>query len=192
MSLIISWTDYSAVNDGTRIYRSDVPFDAYSLPVPIATVGPGVTQYEDTDVVQNKLYYYRLGNFYGNDEVLTKQLMLADMPYTGPGPTKPKIGDYEYGLFGVLSPGEVFGGQELIDTVGLSGYTVPVDPEWMKVAIGGKILFVPIPGICRTLSWKELYDKGLVYGTNDNGLVPTDTPTNQYTTIMKGEQEFII
>ena len=49
----------------------------------------------------------------------------------------------------------------------------------------GGILFIPKMTIRHSISWDNLYSKGLVYGTDDNGLAPTGTPTNQMRIVSK-------
>ena len=39
--------------------------------------------------------------------------------------------------------------------------------------------------IRHSISWDHLYSRGLVYGTDDNGLTPTRTPTNQSRVVSK-------
>ena len=47
--------------DTHYVYRSDAPMDPNSLPTPIATLGQGISVYEDTNsIVENNTYYYRV------------------------------------------------------------------------------------------------------------------------------------
>jgi hypothetical protein len=39
--------------------------------------------------------------------------------------------------------------------------------------------------------WNDVYNAGLVYGTNDNGKYPSSTPTNQFNPVTKKEGERI-
>jgi len=55
--------------------------------------------------------------------------------------------------------------------------------KWLKFKLDGKELIVSKVAIRGSISWDHLYSKGLVYGTNDNGINPTGTPTNQYRTV---------
>ena len=55
--------------------------------------------------------------------------------------------------------------------------------KWLRFKLDGKELIVSKVGMRSGISWDHLYSKGLVYGTNDNGLNPTGTPTNQLRTV---------
>lgn len=56
-SVQLGWTDNSGNEDGFKIERKLGAQGAYSQ---IATVGPGVTTFLDTDLVTNNYYYYRV------------------------------------------------------------------------------------------------------------------------------------
>lgn len=55
--------------------------------------------------------------------------------------------------------------------------------RWLHFTIDNKEMYVSKVAVRNNITWDHLYSKGLVYGTNDNGLHPTGTPTNQYKTI---------
>jgi hypothetical protein len=42
-----------------------------------------------------------------------------------------------------------------------------------------------------SVTWNDVYNAGLVYGTNDNGKYPSSTPTNQFNLVSKKEGERI-
>ena len=57
----ITW-DIGLYNPDTHyVYRSDVPLDPDNLPSPLATLGQGISVYNDTDnVIEKTTYYYRV------------------------------------------------------------------------------------------------------------------------------------
>lgn len=55
--------------------------------------------------------------------------------------------------------------------------------RWLHFRLDDKEIYVSKVAIRNWISWDHLYSKGLVYGTNNNGVRPTGTPTNQYRTI---------
>ena len=57
----ITWDIGSYDPDTHYVYRSDAPMDPNSLPTPIATLGQGISVYEDTNnIVKGNTYYYRV------------------------------------------------------------------------------------------------------------------------------------
>ena len=58
---IISWKNSNINADGINVYRSKEPMDINNMPSPIATLGPDIGSYNDTTVVEEITYYYRLG-----------------------------------------------------------------------------------------------------------------------------------
>lgn len=114
----------------------------------------------------------RSKNGLGNDVVL-KTILASD-------------GETEISYYGIVPSSEFFTGSELSSLVGLtSGNLQNSDSDWMKFKYKGKILMVPMNTFRNSISWDQIYSSGLVYGTNDNGLAPTGTPTNQYTIVTK-------
>ena len=55
--------------------------------------------------------------------------------------------------------------------------------KWLHFKLDGKELIVSKVVVKSGISWDHLYSKGLVYGTDDNGINPTGTPTNQLRTV---------
>ena len=194
MKIDLSWVNRNVGDEGTRIYRSESPIQSDSLPEPLATVGPGVTAYSDTNVVRNKTYYYRFEVYKGNDKALSNQVTVTANPLNGPGPQTLIMGDYEAGYFGKLTSSEFFTAEEVAYYSGLTaGSVLNNTTEWFKFAYKGKILFIPAKVIRYNMSWQNLYEKGLVYGTDDNGNnVPTaiTIPVNQLKYITKNGENF--
>ena len=81
---------------------------------------------------------------------------------------------------------DFFTGQELATLLGVTqGTLMNTDTTWFKFSMGEETIFVPKLPIRSHISWDHLYSKGLVYGTDDNGLHPTGTPTNQLKHVSK-------
>jgi hypothetical protein len=95
--------------------------------------------------------------------------------------------------FGEVSASELFTGDELAGLVGMTtGVSMFSNTTWFKVLFRGKILYIPKTQIRHTVSWDDIYNLGLVYGTNNNGVAPSSTPTNQRVIINKGVHQFIV
>jgi len=62
--------------------------------------------------------------------------------------------------------------------------------KWLHFKLDDKELIVSKVAIRSAISWDHLYSKGLVYGTDDNGLYPTGTPTNQFKTITISDKTY--
>lgn len=196
MGIKLSWVNDNTGEDGTRIYRSDQPIDPVNLPTPIATVGPGVTEYDDTSVPDGVVRHYRFGVFTGDEEVLSENEAVYTSTYTGPGPQTLKAGSVDdVGFFGTLNDSELFNHTEL-EQYGsnLNAYT---DITWAKVFHEGKVKFIASP---YTFSdrWQEMYHSGLLFGEQGDCFdkIHPDmhsilTPTDQYTTMSKDGHSYL-
>lgn len=74
MAIKLKWTDPNLSEEGTRIYRSDSPIDPNNLPPPVGTVGPNVTEWEDSDILVGNTYYYRVGAFASGQERVSDEI----------------------------------------------------------------------------------------------------------------------
>ena len=186
MNITFNWFNpNNGTDDGTRIYRSSTPIPDSPLPTPLATVGPGVSTYTDTTAVAGKKYYYRTAAFKGSEQFLSKnRCVMALFPsQTGHGNQTMRAGDWDLGYFGIVQTAEFITPSSLISRFGIGGVAINQDSlGWVKVAYKGKVLLIPNRSIVRDLKYADLYNAGLVYGTNDNGIaVPAgSTATNQY------------
>lgn len=100
-----------------------------------------------------------------------------DDPYGSPGPQYIERGNKQAGFYGFVKPSEFgiipdgengmdFNGSNLAQAIGLSaGTLMESNTPWMKFSWNGKILFVPLKPIRRSLSWDSIYQAGAVYGT---------------------------
>jgi hypothetical protein len=195
MPITINWVNRNNDFDGVRVYRSTTPFAVNALPTPIATVPPGTNQYVDNDAVLHQLYYYRFGVFKGTDEMVSNQRALSNTPYTGPGPSAIRLGDWDRGFFGEIPNSEMFTASALSTLLGFTAGTVGNDTTpWLKFAERGKVLFTPRGALRYNVSWENIYQAGLVYGVDDPGLhpSPSTSPVNQLRKVVKGDAEFIV
>lgn len=195
MDIQLNWTNPNTGEDGTRIYRSTSPMDPQNLPSPLATVGPGANSYTDDTVERYQTYYYRFEAFKGDDSSLSGEKKIAAMPYTGPGPQTLIAGDMRAGYFGTVQGGrDIFRASEFKEAAGITfgeGHWSNEYIRWWKFAWKNEILFIPFAPFCDYVSWQDIYQAGLVYGTDDNGVAPYGTPTNQYMEVTYGNDTFV-
>ncbi|ARV77302.1 putative virion structural protein [Pseudomonas phage Noxifer] len=198
MSIKLKWVDRNVTVDGFRIYRSTSPIDDAALPTPLATVGPSVFEYTDTTAQRNVLYYYKIGSYLGSDQVNSPNRPLAFLPYTGPGPQTLLRGDYKAGFFGEVPLDDIIGVDDFKTFYGLTWGLASVRPTaWLKFVVDGKILFWPDNGgFFVNISATQIYQAGLMYGTNDDTLYwPTlksgSGTINQVRPYTKGDHVFV-
>ena len=92
----------------------------------------------------------------------------------------------QIGYYGEVAASAFFTGDELASLLNVTqGNLQNSDTDWFKFSIDEKTLFVPKQTIRSHISWDHLYSRGLVYGTDDNGVAPTGTPTNQLRIVSK-------
>lgn len=113
-------------------------------------------------------------------------------PNSGPGPQALLAGDAHFGFFGEVTSSELLKGDEVSDLTGMWGTGASINNfvVWLKFIRNNTVVFIAKTPIRNTLSWDQLYSRGLVYGTDDNGYYPTGTATNQLTIIDKGSDHF--
>lgn len=112
-------------------------------------------------------------------------------PDSGPGPKTLKHGDENLGYFGTLAATEFFTLAEIRKQADFwSGVDNNPNPTWIKMFLNGKVIYFPTQVLAANLSWNVLYSKGLVYGTNNNGVYPGTPAVNQQVYISKGQENF--
>lgn len=113
------------------------------------------------------------------------ELMLAGnnvtiVPGSGPGNKKLLAGDKTDGWFGMIDSGEMPIPQLMLNEAGGGIASLPqqasVPLRWMKAVINGKYIFVANTPF-NTYPLLDLYNRGQVFGTDDNGISP---PSNRY------------
>jgi len=112
---------------------------------------------------------------------------------SGPGATTLVAGDSTAGFYGEVASSDLIDGNGLASLVGLSaGISQYSTIGWLKFAYQDKIVYVAKKPIRYYLSWEALYNLGLVYGTDDYGIVPLSTPVNQYTTVTIDTHTYVV
>ncbi|MNK98615.1 hypothetical protein D3C87_1189840 [compost metagenome] len=101
----------------------------------------------------------------------------------------------ELGYFGEMMTVDFIDIATLRTAIGMAvGNAVTTQPTWHKYVRKGKILIVPNRPLATTISWLQIYNAGLVYGTDDNGkgsLLPTPT-VNQKRTVKIGPDTYLV
>lgn len=82
MGIRLTWVDNNFGEDGHRVYRDTSPMNPLSLPSPLATLGPDVTQYDDASVVDGNTYYYRVSAYIGATEVVSDEVSIEASGWT--------------------------------------------------------------------------------------------------------------
>ncbi len=111
----------------------------------------------------------------------------------GPGPQTLIAGDQTTGFYGEVTEADFFTKAEIATLTGFSvGSEETLVRDWLKFQYEGKILYYPKGNVRSgdTLTWNSLYNTGLVYGVDSDGLFPTTTPTNQNVIISSGSHQF--
>lgn len=199
MSITFKWIDLNAAPTGFRVYRSTARMTDGALPAPLATVAGTVFQYKDETAQRNVLYYYRVGTLIDGTEVLSPNVPLMFLPDSGPGPQKLLRGNYEAGYFGSIPLEDLITGADFASHYGLSWQLVSsnVPTKWLKFIHKGKVLFFPdYNGLFQSVTPNQVYQAGLMYGTNDAAIISDvmRTPNgviNQVRPFRKGQWTFI-
>lgn len=181
MSIKIKWVDRNAVVDGFRLYRSLTPIDDTALPAPLTTLAANVFEYIDTTALRNTVYYYKIGAYLGAQETLSLNKPMGFMPYTGPGPQTLLKGDIKAGFYGEMLFDELIGYDDFRSIHGITAWSPPATKptKWLKFVCNGKILFFPDQGaFAATVSPTQIYQAGLLYGTNDDTIYNTTLKSN--------------
>lgn len=202
MSVRISWANANATADSVILYRAAAPFAQTALPAPLVTLAGNATTYDDTTVTRNTVAYYRAKIVKGSEELITPLLTMGHFPDSGPGPQTLLRGNWALGYFGRVPVANMWTIAQFRTATGATGLGAAGAEStltfWHKFIRNGKIIFVPSAIMANTTtSWSSLYALGLVYGTNDNGAVPTTltampTPVNQQKIITLGTYSFLV
>ena len=112
---------------------------------------------------------------------------------TGPGPSTLIGGNSRNGFFGICYP-EDFINPAVLNThfnMNMGNLINGTDNAWLKFIIDGEIIYKSMKAIRANVSYKYLYDKGLVYGdglmAGENGADHHHVPTNSTPTTQNGE-----
>lgn len=170
MNIVLTWTNLNTGTFTTKVYRGTAPLDRANLTNPLVTLTAGESTWTDTTAVRGTQYYYVLESSNANDKESTINIPVQALPRRGPGPAEVKLGDYNLGWYGTLTATEFITSADLAAAVGLTvGPQANSAPQWQKFARKGKTLYVPTVPLYYQLSWKMLYDLGLVFGVDGPG-----------------------
>lgn len=208
MSIKVTWTPLGSTPDTLTLYWSDTKFTPVTLPGNSVNIPANSSEYTDTSVPANTFRYYMVkATKAGLEDMYSQCLLLANIANTGPGNNAPIRGDWENGFMDILTPAQFFTTDALKVACGLPANWGGT-PEfglnnWFKFVYKKRILFIPsgplsAPG---TLGWSDIYNKGLMYGTDDTGLAPMSltalganpaitVPVNQRKIVYHGDATF--
>jgi hypothetical protein len=201
MAITLNWPSSNAgVATEIRIYAATTPILESALPAPIATLpGTDVSYVWAAPPTDNTVYYFRIAFDRGADTFLGDNQTFGYFTTTGPGPQQIVRGSWELGYFGRVPVADMISGSALRTAVGAGTIGSAIADSnityYYKFVRNGKILFCPAGAILTTVTWDQLYNLGLVYGTDDNGAYPagaTVTPTNQKKLITVGAFSFLV
>jgi len=172
MNIRHSWVDRNKGPVIVKIYRGDTPIDRTNLGTPLVTLSQGETEWVDTTAVRNATYYYVYEAISANDRDVSQNVKVYANYRMGPGPNTFQVGDLNYGYLGELTTAEFISVDALLTGVGIS--LTPLTAarttlKWHKWSRNGRVLYIPNQALVAKISWLQLYNLGLVYGTGDAG-----------------------
>ena len=199
MAITLTLTNVDSKATSINIYRSvGTPVPAVNPGTPYATIAPAAT-WTDTDVVNYNVYHYRVEVSDGSNKTISDNQMVGYYPDSGPGNNTVRRGDWVSGWMDELSVDQFITGADLLTWVLAQGVTFSATQpatitQWAKVAYRGKVLMIPNAFLGST-SWVNVYNGGLMYGTNDMGAHPVITgltEKNQRKTIQVKGNTYIV
>lgn len=113
------------------------------------------------------------------------------IPNSGPGGNVVLTGDETLGFMGELTDAELFTPSQLLGASdGLmpsatNPLLTPGAVHWLKFIWKGKILYIAKQQFFSGLSWNDVYNAGMMYGTRDNGKYPVGAGVWQYRPMTK-------
>lgn len=205
MSVALTWSSVnSALATSINIYRSTAPIDVNNLPTPLANIAGTSTTYTDTTAALNTVYYYVVGMVRLGQELLSPMIIMGHYHDTGPGPQTLLRGTWLLGYFGLVPVASMLTPTQLNAQIPIPGTrTADVTVTgYHKFIRNGKILFIPNYYFTTSVQPYQLYNAGLLMGTNDNGQFPFvlssgsmnnyTAPANQYKVATVGVYQFIV
>ena len=152
---------------GTRVWRSDTPFNKDSLPLePLLTLEPGATEFTDPDAPYGSRYWYLLEVYKGGQSEFNGPYeAYATGTNLGPGSTDLVAGTPGAGFYGEIPSTQLITGTTLASQVGVTEGTAITDAGWLKFSLDGRVLYVSKKPLRHSISWDHLQSKGVVTGT---------------------------
>lgn len=206
MSIKLNWDFSKEGEDGTRIYRSLTPFTKDELPEVYVEIGSGVREYVDEQTEPHTVYCYRFGRVEGESETVSELHSAYSNSYTGPGPQTLIAGNFhDVGLFGEVEKTDFWTPHELCLDCGIEQFSHGLSGDgnndfskWLKVFHNGKVKYIALSPMADAVSWKDLYENGLVFGQEGDCLDQVSeelaselTPTGQRKVIQYDLNYFI-
>ncbi|AWN08863.1 putative virion structural protein [Salmonella phage SPAsTU] len=202
MTIRLSWPSQASKGlTAIEIYRKagwNATLDVNNPGTPIATLSGTAVEFVDdiATLTKNTTYRYWVAGVKGTERLIGNPVTQGFFPDTGPGPQTLKRGDWACGYFGTLTNAEFFNRQELqllLNSQQAGMFTA--DPAtWHKFVFRGRILFFPATYHSNTNSVLMAYQRGMLYGTDDNGtIIPSGaTATKQDCKVTKDGRAYRI
>lgn len=197
MFVRLKWVNRNLIPVTTNIYRNDTIVANNLLANPIVSLDGAIVTWQDDTVVRRNTYYYTFETVNtGGQKVYSNPLKVYVEYNNGPGPRDLIWGDTQLGYFGTLTSQEFFSPAELAAFTPAITYNIPTNPIplWNKWIRRGKICYTP-QNACNTgVLYVNLYNSGLLFGTDDNGPWQPNgvAGVNQRRVIEKGFDKFIV
>ncbi len=105
---------------------------------------------------------------------LSQKKQAIEYPFSGPGSKFLIKGNETLGYFGLVDSKDIYFRERFIEQADIADYTNSIvgsfaNQQWVKYFWMGKVCFAPLSIYMTNVSWKVLYDKGLVFGDNTIG-----------------------
>lgn len=167
----LTWTNPNGATPITvNIYRGTAPLDRANLSGALVSLTAGETTWTDNTALRGTTYYYVFETISDTDRTVSPNYQIVTVPRRGAGPNTLKAGDYNYGYFGSIASASFININALRTALNfLSGTVQNVSPKWHKFARNGKVMYIPEQAPVLGVSYQQLYNAGLVFGSNDNG-----------------------
>lgn len=198
MFVRLKWVNRNQIPVTTKIYRNETIVPNDQLANPLATLDGAVVTWQDNTVVRRKTYYYVFETINaGGQKVYSNPLKVYVEYNNGPGPRDLIWGDTQFGYFGTITATEFFTPGDIAALFPAINYNAPsnLTPLWNKWIRRGKICYTPQSSINLLVTYWQLYQNGVHFGTDDNGpWQPTGSTglVNQKKVIEKGFDKFIL
>ncbi|ANZ48451.1 putative virion structural protein [Erwinia phage vB_EamM_Caitlin] len=187
MTIRLNWPSQSAKGlTAIEIYRKvgwNATLDVNNPGTPIATLAGDATEFvEDVANLTNKTTYrYWVAAVKGTERLIGNPITQGFFLDTGPGPQTLKKGDWGCGYFGSLTKDEFFNTPELklLLPAAQASLLNNDPPLWHKFIFRGRVVFYPSAAHSSSYAVSLAYTRGMMYGTDDNGLI---VPTGQTAT----------
>ncbi|HHS7556201.1 TPA: hypothetical protein ACTPQ1_004491 [Salmonella enterica] len=200
MTIRLSWPSQTAKGlTSIEIYRKvgwNATLDVNNPGTPIATLAGSATEFVDdlATLAPKTTYRYWVAAVKGTERLFSSPITQGFFLDTGPGPQTLKRGDWAAGYFGTISNAEFFNTPELKLLLNAQqAAMLTADPAfWHKFVFRGRIVFYPATYHSNSNSVLMAYQRGMVYGTDDNGIIVPSaaTPTKQDCKVSKGGRTY--